>query len=404
MPDRPAVCRRVGPRRVASDAAARHGAARPGRARALREPAKPDRHLEWRRRGARTGTHARLRRRPGRFPSALRLGSRLRPADSRVRGNRPGAVHPHGCGRGHVRRQADRARALSTLAARRWRSGAGARVARARRASRNRDHPWPRRGRTSRRPGRSGPRALHTGAGGGVAARQLPAPLPRAVGAPRPAGVLPGGALPFAAGGALPQHVSGQHRHSELHRPPGPRRLSLDHRGDPARQPAAADLRPGLPGAVRIRLRARRQQRGRLHPAAEGQGRRALPRRGRLPETRDRARYRQAHRHRRFRPGRPHGGLLPAHLRSSRRDLRGAGEGRRDAALRHSGLSPAARPAGPGDRPDPCAGNPDPHRRRGRQPGGVPQGLRRRVSRARHAEVAPDQGRRCPATLRARRD
>ena len=73
-----------------------------------------------------------------------------------------------------------------------------------------------------------------------------------------------------------------------------------------------------LPGAVRVRLRARRQQRGRLHPAAEGQGGRALPRRGWLPETRDRARYRQAHRHRRVGPGRPHRGLLPAHLRSSR--------------------------------------------------------------------------------------
>ena len=54
MPDRPVVCRRFGPRRVAADAAARHGAARPGRARALREPAKPDRRLERRRRGART--------------------------------------------------------------------------------------------------------------------------------------------------------------------------------------------------------------------------------------------------------------------------------------------------------------------------------------------------------------
>ena len=73
------------------------------------------------------------------------------------------------------------------------------------------------------------------------------------------------------------------------------------------------------------------------------------------------------------------------------------------AALRHSGLSPAARPARPGDRPDPCAGDPDPHRRRGRQPRGVPQGLRRRVPWARHAEVAPDPGRRCPAALRPRR-
>ena len=268
MPDRPVVCRRFGPRRVAADAAARHEAARPGRARALGEPAQPDRRLERRRRGARTGRRARLRRRPGRLPAALRGGSVVRAAVLRGRGHHPGAVQPHGDGRRHVRRQADRARALSTLAARRWRSGAGARVARARRASRDRDHPRPRRGRTSRRPGRSGPRTLRTGAGSRLAAGQLPAPLPRAVGTPCPARVLPGGALPAAPCRALPQHVSGQHRHPELHRPPRPRRLSLDHRGDPARQPATADLRPGLPGALRIGLRARRQQRGRLHPTA----------------------------------------------------------------------------------------------------------------------------------------
>ena len=81
------------------------------------------------------------------------------------------------------------------------------------------------------------------------------------------------------------QHLSGQHRHPELHRPPRSRRLSRHHRGHPARQPAAAGLRPGLPGAVRIRLRARRQQRRGLHPAAEGQGGRTLPGRGRLPEA-----------------------------------------------------------------------------------------------------------------------
>ena len=106
-----------------------------------------------------------------------------------------------------------------------------------------------------------------------------------AVGKPCPARVLPRGALPGAQCGALPPHVSGQHRHPELHGPPRSRRLSRHHRGHPARQPAAADLRPGLPGAVRIRLRARRQQRRGLHPAAEGQGGRTLPGRGRLPEA-----------------------------------------------------------------------------------------------------------------------
>ena len=98
--------------------------------------------------------------------------------------------------------------------------------------------------------------------------------------------------MPRAPRGALPPHVPGEHRHPELHGPPRPRRLPRDHRGDQARQPAAADLRPGLPGAVRVRLRPRRQRRRRLHPADEGQGGRAVPRRGRLPEARDRARRR----------------------------------------------------------------------------------------------------------------
>ncbi len=75
---------------------------------------------------------------------------------------------------------------------------------------------------------------------------------------PCPARVLPGGALPGAQCRALPPHLSGQHRHPQLHGPPWSRRLSFHHRGHPARQPAAADLWSGLPGALRIRLRSRR--------------------------------------------------------------------------------------------------------------------------------------------------
>ena len=69
-----------------------------------------------------------------------------------VRGHRPGAVQPDGDGRGRVRRQADPARALSPLAARRRRSGAGARLAGARRAPGDRDHPRPRRARATSPP------------------------------------------------------------------------------------------------------------------------------------------------------------------------------------------------------------------------------------------------------------
>ena len=400
---RPAVRRCARPRCVVAHAPARHEAARPGRARTVRQPAEPDRRL-GRRRGGRSRRRARLRRRPGRLPAAVRGGPLVRSPVVRVRRHRPGAVQPDGDGRGRVRRQADRACALPSLAPRRRRGGrVGAPAAGARRAPDKRDHPRPRRARPSRRPRRGGARAHRPGAGGGLAARQLPAPLPRAVGAARAARVLPRGALPGAQRGALPPHVSGQHRHPELHGPPRSRRLSRHDRGHPARQPAAADLRPGLPGAVRIRLRARRQQRRRLHPAAEAQGGRALPRRRRLPETRAGARHGQADRHRRLRAVRSHRGLLPAHLRPPGRGLRVAGEGRRDAALRHPGLPHAARSARPGDRPDRSARHPDPHRRRGRQPRGLPQGLRRRVPRPRHPALAPPPDRRRPSGLRARR-
>ena len=154
---------------------------------------------------------------------------------------------------------------------------------------------------------------------------------------------------------------------------------------------------------MRIGVRSRRQQRRRVHPADEGQGGRALPRRRRLPETRARAGQRQADRDRRLRSGRSHRRLLPAHLRSRGRDPRGAGAGRRNAALRHSGLSPAARPARPGARRDPGARNHDPHQRRGREPRRFPQELRRRVPRPRHPALASDPDRRRPSVLRARR-
>ena len=47
--------------------------------------------------------------------------------------------------------------------------------------------------------------------------------------------ILPGRALPGAQCGALPQHVSGQHRHPELHGLPWSRQLSCHYRGHPAR-------------------------------------------------------------------------------------------------------------------------------------------------------------------------
>ena len=138
----------------------------------------------------------------------------------------------------------------------------------------------------------------------------------------------------------------------------------------------SACVRGGSNGAVFIRpLKAKAAE----HCLAEG----GYPRAG------DRARHRQAHRHRRLRPVQSHRGLLPAHLRPPGRDLRGAGAGGRAVALRHSGLSPAARSAGAGDRPDPGAGRPNPHQRPDRQPRRIPQGLRRRLPRPRHPARAP---------------
>ena len=62
-----------------------------------------------------------------------------------------------------------------------------------------RDQSRSRRRRPSGRPRRNDPRAGRPGPGGGLAAGQLPAPLPPAVGRPRPARVLPGRGVPRAA-------------------------------------------------------------------------------------------------------------------------------------------------------------------------------------------------------------
>ena len=66
----------------------------------------------------------------------------------------------------------------------------------------------------------------------------------------------------------------------------GQRRLSIHHRGHPTGQPAATHMWPRVPGAVRVCVCARRQQRCRLHPPPESQSSRALPGQRRLPETR----------------------------------------------------------------------------------------------------------------------
>ena len=405
VPDRPAVRRRVGPRRVAADAPARHEAARPGRARSGPGTC-----------GARSTTGAAASRWQGEdavlvFDDGLGGFLPLSAADLSCEplslasaGIVPAPSTPDGDGRGRLRRQADPARALPALAARRRRRGlrcAGC---------------W-------RAPRAWSPRSRSAAARPPISPRSTTMALELAT---------QGLAAAWPLGSSLRYYREQWERH--VRRESCPEGLCLERRAAPCHGtcPANIDIPSFMAhlghGDYRSTIEVIRrdnplpltcglvcpapcesacvrggQRRRRLHPADEGQGGRALPRRGRLPETRDRARHRQADRHRRLRPVQPHGGLLPAHPRPRRRDPRGAGEGRRDAALRHPGLPPPARPARAGDRPDPGAGRPDPHQLSGREPRGVPQGVRRRLPRPRHAEGAPAADRRRPSSLRARR-
>ena len=113
---------RAGPRRVAADAPARPRAARPRRAPARGQPAGA-RSRRWGGGDVGQSGDALLVFDDG-MGGFLPLSASdlvMRPAVSRVGGRRPGAVHPHGHGGGRLRRQADRARGLPALAARRRR-------------------------------------------------------------------------------------------------------------------------------------------------------------------------------------------------------------------------------------------------------------------------------------------
>ena len=147
---RPAVRGRAGPRCVVVDASPRREAAWPGRAGSVGEPAAPARRLEWRRRDGRPGPGARLRRRPGGLPAALRSGPVMRATVVRVRGHHPRAVQPDGDGHGCLCSQAGAACALSPLAAGGRRRGVRSRSSGACRAPGGRDHSRTRRTRPPR--------------------------------------------------------------------------------------------------------------------------------------------------------------------------------------------------------------------------------------------------------------
>ena len=151
---------------------------------------------------------------------------------------------------------------------------------------------------------------------------------------------------------ALPEQVPEPHRHPGL--PQGERRGRLARVGPDlqADDPVPQRARPGLPGAVRGALPARRGRRGDRHPRQPPLRRRPGPqgdaRRRRRPADPVRAPgpVRATGRRDRLRAGRHERRLLPAPGRPRRHRLRARPGARRDAPLRHPAV-PAAQGRGP---------------------------------------------------------
>ena len=208
---------------------------------------------------------------------------------------------------------------------------------------------------------------------------------------------------------ALPEQVPQPHRHPGL--PQGERRGRLA-RVDPdlqADDPVPVRPRPGLPGAVRGALPARRGRRGDRHPRQPSLRRRPGPqgdarRRHRSAgAVRAPAEDRPPGRRHRLRAGRHGGRLLPAHRRPRRHGLRARPGARRDAPLRHPAVPPAegrgprgrVRVRHPARRRDRLRPGPRPrlHPRRPPEPG-LRRG-RRRDRLLRHEQAGhPGRGRR----------
>ncbi len=273
------------------------------------------------------------------------------------------------------------------------------------RAPGDRDHSRPRRAGHLVALDESRARAGHAGAGGRLAAGQLPALLPRAVGTATPGAsrarrASAWSAMPAPCHGTCPANIDIPSFIAHLGHGDYRATIEVIRRDNPLPLvcglvcPApceSACVRGGSNGAVFIRpMKAKAAE----HCLAEGG----------YPQARDRARHRQAHRHRRLRPVQSDSGLLPAHLRPRGRDLRGAGAGRR-ACCATASRPIACRPT--------CSTRRSTQIRvlgiqihtstPSRQPRGLSQGLRRRVPRPGHAAGAPHPDRRCPSALRARR-
>ena len=152
------------------------------------------------------------------------------------------------------------------------------------------------------------------------------------------------------------------------------------------RQSLPVDDGPGLPGTLRTGLQPQQGRRLRRHQLGRAIHRRHRENRG-LSLRRSAAARRQARRHRRWRPGRPRGGLPAAPSRHRQHDLRRARRTRRHVPLRHSGLSHAARIPRSRNRPYPG------ETRRYRHPHGNPRRPRRRHRGTGERTTTPYSGR-----------
>ena len=231
-------------------------------------------------------------------------------------------------------------------------------------------------------------------------------------GGPPPAGDQPGADLQRpqrVLPAALPEQVPQPHRHPGL--PQAERRGQLA-RVEPdlqAHDPVPVRPRPGLPGAVRGALPARRGRRGDRHPGQPPLRRRPGPQgdaqRGdrSAGPVRGPAQDRPAGCRDRLRAGRHVGRLLPPDRRPRRDRLRARPGPGRDAPLRHPAVPPAqgggargrVRERDPAGRPDRMQPGPRPRLQPRRPPG---PGLRCRPGRdrlLRHEQAGdPQRGRR----------
>jgi len=170
-----------------------------------------------------------------------------------------------------------------------------------------------------------------------------PRGFPRRLRGARPAPPLPRrGAEPRA----LRRPVSGRGGHPRLRHAGQIRQIRGRGEAHPQGQPLPHRLRLHLRASLRGALPPQHDRRRGQHPRPQALRRRP---RGRCAEPGKRRADRQARRRHRRRPGRAERGVLPRAHGPQGHGVRKAQAARRNAALRHPRLPPAAREAGRGD-------------------------------------------------------